>query len=342
MNKYNVAIIGATGIVGETLLTLLAERDFPVDTIFPLASHRSAGESVVFKGKPAIVEDVADFDFSKVHFAFFSAGAEVSLQYAPIAAEAGCTVIDNTSAYRYKDEVPLIVPEVNPEVLLNNKHTRIIANPNCSTIQMVLVLKPIFDACGIERVNVATYQSVSGAGNKAIKTLAKETADLLNGQPPEAPLVFSDQIAFNVLPHIDVFEENGYTREEMKMVWETRKILQAPSLAINPTAVRVPVFFGHAEALHIELEKSLPVDALKSLLAEAPGVKVIDDQNQRYPTPVSHAANQDLVFVGRIRKDISHENGVNLWVVADNVRKGAALNAIQIAELLAHNSFYKH
>lgn len=241
MLKYNIAIVGATGIVGETLLSLLAEREFPVNKIYALASHRSAGETVIFEDMPIVVEDVVDFDFSNIHFAFFSAGQEVSQQYAPIAVKAGCIVIDNTVAFRYDKNIPLIVPEVNAQQLTNFQGG-IIANPNCSTIQLVAVLKPIHDQYGIKRVNVATYQSVSGAGTQGINALAKETADLLNGHQVETPEL-ATQIAFNLIPQIDVFEENGYTKEEMKIVWETQKILNDDTVKINPTAVRVPVFF---------------------------------------------------------------------------------------------------
>lgn len=337
--KYNVAIVGATGIVGEALFSLLDERHFPVNHVYALASERSAGETVVFRGKTLLVEDVSQFDFSKVQFAFFSAGNDVSRQYAPIAADTGCIVIDNSSAFRYDDDVLLIVPEVNAHVLAEKRDCRLIANPNCSTIQLVVALKPIADHFGIRRLNVATYQSVSGAGRKGITALAKETADLLNGQSIE-DITLSKQIAFNLFPHIDVFQDNGYTKEEMKMIWETRKILQDPTMPVNPTAVRVPVFFGHSEAVHLETKKKTSAAEIKNILKKTPGVVVIDEPD--YPTPVTHAANQDAVFVGRIRDDIAHDHGINLWIVSDNVRKGAALNAIQIAELIAHNSFYRH
>lgn len=339
MMKYDIAIVGATGIVGETLLAILAEREFPVGTLYALASERSAGELVSFGNQSLIVEDVATFDFSTVQFAFFSAGSDVSLTYAPIAAELGCTVIDNTSAFRYDKAIPLVVPEVNPQVLADFRGGGIIANPNCSTIQLVVALKPIHDTYGVKRVNVATYQSVSGAGSAGISGLAKETADLLNGQGIEETTL-SQQIAFNVIPHIDQFESNGYTREEMKMVWETQKILGDPELKVNPTAVRVPVFFGHSEAVHLELMHHATAEDITNLLSETQGIEVMSSEN--YPTPVTDAASQDAVFVGRIREDISQENGINLWVVSDNVRKGAALNAIQIAELIAHNSLYRH
>lgn len=338
--SYHVAVVGATGLVGETIIELLAERDFPVSEISLLASERSAGKTIVVRDKSVVVQDLATFDFNGVDYAFFSAGGDVSVQYAPIAAAQGAVVIDNTSAFRYEPDIPLVVPEVNSYVLKDFKGGGIIANPNCSTIQMVVVLKPIYDLFGIERVNVATYQSVSGAGRRAIEGLAKETADLLNGQPVESS-VFPTQIAFNAIPHIDVFQDNGYTREEMKMVWETQKILADETVRVNPTAVRVPVFFGHSEAIHIETRDPVDLEAVREALENMVGVVLVNDDNQ-YPTAISHAANHDGVFVGRLRKDISHEKGINCWVVADNVRKGAALNAIQIAEVLCHDAYYKH
>ncbi len=332
--KYNIAIVGATGLVGETLLSILEERQFPVGQLFPLASARSAGQTITFKNKPFYVQDLADFDFTHVEFAFFSAGAKVSAQFAPIATEAGCIVIDNTSHFRYEPDVPLIVPEVNPDALIDYRERNIIANPNCSTIQMVVALKPIYDAVGIDRINVATYQAVSGSGRKGINELATQTTDLLNGRETEAK-VYSQQIAFNVIPHCDEFQDNGYTKEEMKMVWETQKILEDDSILVNPTTVRVPVFYGHSEAVHIETRNKLSAADARELLKNAPGIVVIDEpENNIYPTPFHQAAGQDAVFVGRIREDISHPLGLNLWVVADNVRKGAALNAVQIAELM--------
>jgi aspartate-semialdehyde dehydrogenase len=333
---YDVAVVGATGVVGETLLELLLERQFPIGKIYPLASEKSAGKTVAFGDQTITVENLADFDFAKARVAFFSAGADISAIYAPKAAEAGCIVIDNTSQFRYDADVPLVVPEVNPHALKDYRQRNIIANPNCSTIQMVVALKPIYDAVGITRINVATYQSVSGAGKEAIEELAQQTANLLNGQP-FSPTVLPVQIAFNVIPQIDVFQENGYTKEEMKMVWETQKILEDDTILVNPTAVRVPVFYGHSEAVHIETRTPISSEAAKQLLETAPGIIVIDENNE-YPTAVSHAAFTDAVFVGRIRNDISHPTGLNLWIVADNVRKGAALNAIQIAELLINEN----
>lgn len=333
MSKINIAILGATGAVGEMMLDILEERDYPIDTLYPLASERSAGKTVSFKGDELTVLDVEKFDFSKVKIALFSAGGEVSAKYAPIAADAGCIVIDNTSQFRYDPDVPLVVPEVNVEALTHYRNTNIVANPNCSTIQMVVALKPIYDEVGIERINVATYQSVSGAGRKGVSELAEQTANLLNGQSLTGS-VFQKQIAFNVIPQIDVFQDNGYTKEEMKMVWETRKLFSNDNIQVNPTAVRVPVFYGHSEAIHIETTEKITASQAKELLKNANGVTVIED-DQDYPTAVD-ATNQDAVFVGRIREDISHEKGLNMWVVSDNVRKGAALNAVQIAELLLH------
>lgn len=330
--KYPVAIVGATGAVGEVLLEILAERQFPVGKLFLLASERSAGRTLEFNGKSHRVRNLKDFDFSEVQFAFFSAGGEVSKEYAPIAAEAGAIVIDNTSCFRYEDEIPLIVPEVNAHALSDFRNRNIIANPNCSTAQMVVALKPIYDAVGITRINVATYQAVSGAGNSAIEELAEQTVHLLNGQEIK-PKKFKKQIAFNVIPQIDAFQENGYTREEMKMVWETQKIMGDPSIMVNATAVRVPVFYGHSEVINIETRDPISAEAATKILREAPGVIVIEDAED-YPTAASDAAGQDAVYVGRIREDISHPHALNMWVVSDNIRKGAALNAVQIAELL--------
>ncbi len=331
---FDIAVVGATGAVGETMISILEERDFPVGRLYPLASSRSAGKTLVFKGKSHRIEDLAEFDFSKVQIGLFSAGGSISAEYAPKAATAGCVVIDNTSHFRYDDDIPLVVPEVNPGALDGFRVRNIIANPNCSTIQMLVALKPIYDAVGITRVNVATYQAVSGTGKKAIKELAGQTARLLNGQPADAE-VYPKQIAFNVLPQIDLFMENGYTKEEMKMVWETQKIFSDPNISVNPTCVRVPVFYGHSEALHIETRDPISAAQATELLRLAPGVEVMDErQDGGYPTAVTDSAGQDPVFVGRIREDISHPNGLNMWVVSDNVRKGAALNSIQIAEQL--------
>jgi len=336
--KVNVAIVGATGAVGEAMIEILAERKFPVGQLKVLASARSEGKVVRFSGKSIRVERLDTFDFSGTEIALFSAGGAVSAEHAPRAAAAGCTVIDNTSHFRYDDDIPLVVPEVNPGALAGYRKRGIIANPNCSTIQMVVALKPIHDAVGIERINVATYQSVSGAGSKGVRELASQTADLLNARPIE-PKAFTRQIAFNVIPHIDVFMDNGYTKEEMKMVWETRKILGDSEILVNPTCVRVPVFYGHSEAVHIETKSKLSARDARELLRSAPGVAVVDDRtNGGYPTAVNEAAGRDPVYVGRIREDVSHPRGLDLWIVSDNVRKGAALNSVQIAEHLLKES----
>ncbi|MCA1790576.1 MAG: aspartate-semialdehyde dehydrogenase [Thioalkalivibrio sp.] len=332
---FDVAVVGATGAVGETMLSILAERSFPVGKVYALASERSAGKTVAFGNRELVVEDLAEFDFGKVQIGLFSPGASVSAIYAPKAAAAGCVVVDNTSQFRYDDDIPLVVPEVNSQAIARYTQRGIIANPNCSTIQMLVALKPIYDAVGIERINVATYQAVSGTGKEAIEELAHQTAALLNGKPVECR-VYPKQIAFNVLPHIDAFMDNGYTKEEMKMVWETRKIFGDASIMVNPTTVRVPVFYGHSEAVHIETREKISAEAARELLSKAPGVTVLDTREPGgYPTAVTESSGRDGVFVGRIREDISHPRGLNLWVVSDNVRKGAALNTIQIAEVLA-------
>jgi aspartate-semialdehyde dehydrogenase len=332
--KYNVVVVGATGAVGETMLEILAERNFPVGDVYALASANSAGKRVEFNGGFLVVQDLATFDFSKVQIGLFSPGASVSEIYAPIAAAAGCVVIDNTSQFRYVDDIPLVVPEVNPEAIADYKNHGIIANPNCSTIQMLVALKPIHDAVGITRINVATYQAVSGTGKEAIEELGQQTMGIFNSKKPE-PKVYPHQIAFNVLPQIDVFMDNGYTKEEMKMVWETQKIMGDANILVNATAVRVPVFYGHSEAVHIETRDKITADEVRKLLAKAPGVTVIDErENGGYATAVTHSAGQDATFVSRIREDISHPRGIDLWVVSDNIRKGAALNSIQIAEVL--------
>ncbi|HFQ91592.1 MAG TPA: aspartate-semialdehyde dehydrogenase [Chromatiales bacterium] len=329
-----VAVVGATGAVGETMISILEERDFPVGRLYPLASERSAGSKVMFRNKSHIVQNLADFDFSQAQIALFSAGGSVSAEYAPVAGRAGCVVIDNTSHFRNEPDIPLVVPEVNPHAIAGYTARNIIANPNCSTIQMVVALKPIHDAAGIERINVCTYQAVSGTGKRAIEELASQTANLLNARSIE-PSVYPKQIAFNVLPHIDEFQDNGYTREEMKMVWETRKILEDDAIQVNPTAVRVPVFYGHSEAVHVETREKIGADAVRALMEAAPGVELMDERRAGgYPTAVTEAAGHDPVYVGRIREDISHPRGINFWVVADNVRKGAALNSVQIAEVL--------
>lgn len=333
-NQINVAVVGATGAVGETALTILEERDFPISTLYPLASSRSVDKTVRFDGKDIDVIELDGFDFSNVQIALFSAGSDISEKYAPIAASQGCIVIDNTSFFRNEKDIPLVVPEVNPEAIADLKHRHIIANPNCSTIQMVVALKPLHDKAGIERINVATYQAVSGSGRLAISELVKQTGEMLNGKPGKAD-VYPVEIAFNVIPHIDTFMENGYTREEMKMVWETQKIFNDENIKVNPTTVRVPVLYGHSEAIHVEFKNPISAKEAKATLRKAPGVEVYDNVSKNYyPTPLKNAAGKDAVYVGRIREDISSDKGLNLWVVADNVRKGAALNAVQIAEIV--------
>jgi aspartate-semialdehyde dehydrogenase len=331
---YKVAVVGATGAVGEVMLAVLAERKFPVSELVALASERSAGGEVAFGNREVMVRDLATFDPTGVDIALFSAGGAISKQYAPKFAAAGAVVIDNSSAFRQDDDVPLVVAEVNPE-MVRQRPRGIIANPNCSTMQMLVALAPLHRAAGIERINVATYQSVSGTGRRALEELGKQTAGLLNFQPVE-PEVYPVQIAFNVIPHGGDFTDNGYTTEEMKLVWETRKILGDESIRVNATVVRVPVFYGHSEAVNIETRDKLAAVDARALLEAAPGVEVVDEPVAGgYPTPVTHASGNDPVYVGRIRDDLSHPRGLNLWIVADNIRKGAALNAVQIAELVA-------
>ena len=333
--SLNIAIAGATGAVGEALLAILEEREFPVGELVPLASARSAGGKVSFRRRDVTVRDLAAFEFDGIDIAFFSAGGTVSREHAPRAVAAGAVVIDNTSEFRYQDDVPLVVSEVNPHAIAGYTRRGIIANPNCSTMQMLVALAPIHREAGIERINVATYQSVSGAGRSGMEELGRQTAALLNFQEVQ-PKKFQAQIAFNLIPQIDEFQDNGYTKEEMKMVWETRKILEDASIQVNPTAVRVPVFYGHSEAVHVETRAKITAQRARELLAAAPGIVVVDEHAAGgYPTPVSHAAGNDEVFVGRIREDISHPRGLDLWIVSDNIRKGAALNAVQVAELLA-------
>jgi aspartate-semialdehyde dehydrogenase len=333
-DAINIAVVGATGVVGEAMLDILAERKFPVGNVYALASERSVGKKVSFGNQSLTVSDLADFDFSQCSIGLFSAGASVSDVYAPKAADAGCVVIDNTSRFRYDDDIPLVVPEVNPEKIAEHKNRGIIANPNCSTIQMVVALKPIYDAAGITRINVATYQSVSGAGRSAVEELARQSIALLSGKPLD---IEGDkkQIAFNAVPHIDAFQENRYTKEEMKLVWETRKILGDENIAINATAVRIPVFYGHSEAVNIETRTKISAAEVCDLLRNAPGIELVDGvETGQYPTAVTESSGNDPVYVGRVREDISHPSAVNLWVVSDNIRKGAALNSVQIAEIL--------
>jgi aspartate-semialdehyde dehydrogenase len=332
--RLKVAVVGATGAVGETMLSVLAERKFPIGELVALASERSAGGEVAFGDDEVMVRDLATFDPAGVDIALFSAGGDVSREYAPKFAAAGAVVIDNSSAFRRDDDVPLVVAEVNPEAL-KHRPRGIIANPNCSTMQMLVALAPLHRAAGIERINVSTYQSVSGTGRRALEELGRQTAGLLNFQPVE-PEVYPVQIAFNVIPHGGDFLDNGYTSEEMKLVWETRKILGDASIGVNATVVRVPVFYGHSEAVAIETREKLTAAQARALLAAAPGVEVVDEAvGGGYPTPVTHASGRDPVFVGRIREDLSHPRGLNLWIVSDNIRKGAALNAVQLAELVA-------
>ena len=334
MKEANVAIAGATGAVGEALIEILEQRKFPVTNLYLLASERSEGKRLQFRGHSVKVQRLDQFDFGQAHIGLFSAGAALSAEFAPRAAAAGCVVVDNTSHFRYEPDVPLIVPEVNAHRLGEYARRNIIANPNCSTIQMVVALKPLHDAARITRINVATYQAVSGAGAGGVRELAAQTANLLNVKGIEIAKM-PKQIAFNAIPHIDAFQDNGYTREEMKMVWETKKILEDEDIQVNPTCVRIPVFYGHSEAVHIETERKLTAAEAREILGSAPGVKVLDDPaHNGYPTAVTDGAGADPVFVGRIREDISHPRGLDLWVVSDNVRKGAALNSVQIAELL--------
>ncbi len=332
--QFRVAVVGATGAVGETMLAILASRAFPASDIVALASERSAGGTVSSGDEDIAVHALADFDPSGIDIALFSAGGDVSREHAPRFAAAGAVVIDNSSAFRYDDDVPLVIAEVNPEAA-RVRPRGIIANPNCSTMQMLVALAPIHRRYGIERINVATYQSVSGAGRSALEELGRQTGRLLNFQDAD-PQRFPVQIAFNLIPHIDDFMDNGFTREEMKLVWETRKILGDDTIQVNPTAVRVPVFFGHSEAVHLETRDKVTADEARALLASSPGVVVVDERRAAgYPTPVTHASGHDAVFVGRIREDLSHPRGLDLWIVSDNIRKGAALNAVQLAELVA-------
>jgi aspartate-semialdehyde dehydrogenase len=332
--SFSVAVVGATGAVGESLLSTLEERAFPVEQLYPLASSRSAGKRVEFAGESLKVEELAGFDFSRVQLALFAVNAAVSAQYAPQAAEAGCVVIDHSAAFRDQEEVPLVVPEVNPHAIAGYLQRNIIASPGATTIQMALVLKPIHDAVGIERVNVATYQALSGSGKLALEELGLQTLSLLNLREINNRL-FPKQIAFNALPQIDTLNENGYSEEEMRMVWETSRLFEDPSILLNPTAVQVPLFYGHGEAIHLETREKITAAQASELLHMAPGVEVVDRREEGgYPTAVSDAVGSDAVYVGRIREDLSHPRGLDLWVVSDNLRKGAALNSVQIAEIL--------
>ncbi len=332
MKGYTVAVVGATGAVGQEMLKVLEQRNFPVEKLVPLASSRSAGKKVKFKGEEITVEELKPESFEGVDIALFSAGGERSKQFAPEAVKRGAVVIDNSSAFRMEPDIPLVVPEVNPEDV--DWHKGIIANPNCSTIQMVVVLKPLHDIARIKRVVVSTYQAVSGAGAQAIEELKEQSRAVLEGKPVPTPKKIPKQIAFNCVPHIDKFFESGYTREEIKMINETKKIMHDNSIKVSPTCVRVPVFIGHSESVNLEFERPITVEEARRALERAPGITVMDDfENLIYPTPID-VAGKDDVLVGRIRKDDTIENGLNLWIVGDNLRKGAALNAVQIAELL--------
>jgi aspartate-semialdehyde dehydrogenase len=334
MSEPRIAVVGASGAVGEVMLSILAERGHAPQRVTALASERSAGNPVDYGNSSLTIGDLAEFDFANVDYALFSAGGSVSKEHAPRAAAAGAVVIDNTSAFRYDDDIPLVVPEVNAHALAGiGTGGAIIANPNCSTIQMVVALAPIHRAAGISRVNVATYQSVSGAGRRGMEELARQTAQRLNFQDPE-PSKFAQPIAFNVLPQIDEMLDNGYSREEMKMHWETRKIFEDDQVMVNATAVRVPVFYGHSEAVHFETRDDIGIEEVRELLREAAGVELVEGQGMIHATPVTHAAGKDPVYVSRLRRDLSHPRGISLWVVADNIRKGAALNAVQIMDHL--------
>lgn len=330
--SHSIVVVGATGLVGNMVLSLLEERKFPLTDLYLAASHQSAGKKMAFRGKDYLVEDLGKFDFTKTSLAFFCVGNDLASEFAPKAAKAGNIVIDKSYYYRNHEDVPLIIPEVNLEDLPLHKKMNIIANPNCNTVPIAVGLKPIYDAVGITRINVATYQSVSGTGKDAIFELKEQTRQVLDHEEVH-PRIYPQQIAFNVLPHIDDFLENGYTREEMKIVLEMQKIYKNKSLAINPTTVRVPVVCGHSAAVHIETEDKITAEQACKLLHVAKGIKLITGKYP-YPTPVQDAAGKDEVYVGRVREDISHPKGLSLWIVVDNLRKGAALNAIQIAEHL--------
>lgn len=331
--SYNVAVVGATGAVGEQMREVLEEREFPVGELRLLASERSAGQFLSFKGKEIRVDILAEDSFAGIDIALFSAGGSVSAQFAPLAVRSGAVVVDNTAYFRMEPDIPLVVPEVNAKEIAHYRNHGIIANPNCSTIQMVVALKPIHDAARIKRIVVSTYQSVSGAGRKAMEELNQQVMALYNGRELEMEK-FPHQIAFNCIPHIDSFVDGGYTKEEMKLINETRKILGEPSLRATATTVRVPVFCSHSESVNVETEKKLTAADARAILREAPGIIVADDPaNNVYPMAIDAIGN-DATYVGRIREDDSVANGLNLWIVADNLRKGAALNAVQIAEIL--------
>ena len=332
--KLNIAVVGATGAVGEAMLSILAEYGFRDANVHALASERSLGKTVDFGNRCLAVEVLDEFDFAGCDFALFSAGGGISLEHAPRAAAAGCTVIDNTSAFRLDPEIPLVVPEINGDLLENLEPGSIIANPNCSTIQMLIAIAPIHAIAGLDRVNVATYQSVSGAGSEGMEELARQTMDRLSFKDVK-PSVFAQPIAFNAIPVIDTMQDNDYTREEMKLHWETCKILRDDSIGVNATAVRIPVFYGHSEAVHLETSRDISMEDVREAMHKAPGLVLIDDTDPKAQvTAVTHAAGKDEVFASRLRRDFSHPRGINLWVVGDNVRKGAALNAVQILKMM--------
>jgi aspartate-semialdehyde dehydrogenase len=332
--KLNIAVVGATGAVGEAMLSILAEHGFKDANVHALASEKSLGKTVELGHRSLAVEVLDDFDFTGTDFALFSAGAGISLKHAPRAAQAGCTVIDNTSAFRLDDKIPLVVPEINGDLLENLPAGSIIANPNCSTIQMLIAIAPIHAAAGIKRINVATYQSVSGAGSEGLEELARQTMDRLSFKEVR-PSVFAQPIAFNAIPVIDTMQNNDYTREEMKLHWETGKILRDDSIGVNATAVRVPVFYGHSEAVHLETARDISMESVREVMHKAPGLVLVDETDPKAQvTAVTHAAGKDEVFVSRLRRDFTHPRGINMWVVGDNVRKGAALNAVQILKMM--------
>ena len=336
MKKFNVAVVGATGLVGREILKILAERNFPIHNLKCFASSKSAGSFISYKDSQIKIQTITSGCFRDVDIALVSIGSALSKKYSPQAVNEGAWVIDNSNAFRMQTDIPLIIPEINKEVI-NNKNNRLIANPNCSTIQLLLPLKPIYDYCGIERIVVTTYQSVSGSGKKAVDELKRQSKAILQKQKVKSA-VYPHQIAFNCLPHIDIFLENGYSREEMKLVNETRKILDDQNIGITPTAVRVPVFIGHSEAVYIETGENIALDKVKELLHKSPGVKVIDNLLKfEYPLAID-SKNDDNVLVGRLRKDLAKENGINMWIVGNNLRKGAALNAVQIAEHLVRKN----
>ncbi|MCK9227672.1 MAG: aspartate-semialdehyde dehydrogenase [Syntrophorhabdaceae bacterium] len=333
MKQYNVAVAGATGAVGNEMVKVLEERNFPVKNLTLLASSRSVGKTMSFHGKDVKVEELKEDSFKGIDIGLFSPGGSVSLKFAPIAAASGCVVIDNTSAFRMAPDIPLVVPEVNEHAIAEHKKRGIISNPNCSTIQMVVALKPLHDVAKIKRVVVSTYQAVSGTGQKAIRELENQVLAIYNMKPIEKK-VYPHQIAFNILPHIDSFLESGYTKEEMKMVNETKKILEDDNIAVTATTVRVPVFYGHSESVNVEFESEMTPDMAREILARAPGIKLVDDPSKNLYPLALEAAGKDDTYVGRIRLDDTVKYGLNMWVVADNIRKGAALNAVQIAESL--------